>query len=150
MKHFFDPSVSEELRRRLETMRPDSERQWGTMSPAQALAHCSAAMQMVTGELRPPRAFVGYLFGGFVKRMVMANDEPLRRNTPTARELTITDMRDFEKERATLLAHVNALAAKGPSACTTYPHAFFGRMTPDEWSVLVYKHLDHHLRQFGA
>ncbi len=150
MKHFFDPSVSAELRHRLATMRPESERQWGTMNPAQALAHCSAAMRMVTGELRPPRAFIGYLVGGFVKRMVTSDDRPLRRSTPTARELVITEPRDFETERAGLLAQVNALASKGPGACTSYPHAFFGRMTPDEWSVLVYKHLDHHLRQFGA
>lgn len=150
MKHFFDPSVTGELRQRLAAIRSDSDRQWGSMNAAQALAHCSVAMQMVTGELRLPRAFVGYLFGGLVKRMVTSDDRALARNTPTARELKVADTPEFEAVRARLLAQVNALAAQGPSACTSHPHPFFGRMTPDQWSVLTYKHLDHHLRQFGA
>ena len=38
----------------------------------------------------------------------------------------------------------------GPRVCTTHPHPFFGRLTPAEWAIQQYKHLDHHLRQFGA
>jgi Protein of unknown function (DUF1569) len=43
-----------------------------------------------------------------------------------------------------------ALGDRRPPGCTTHPHSFFGRMTADEWAILMYKHLDHHLRQFGA
>jgi hypothetical protein len=45
---------------------------------------------------------------------------------------------------------IDRFAAAGPQGCTTHPHAFFGSLTPDEWAILMYKHLDHHLRQFGA
>jgi hypothetical protein len=47
-----------------------------------------------------------------------------------------------------LRASIERFAAGGPGVCTTHPHFFFGRLTPMEWSVLMYQHLDHHLRQF--
>jgi LPS sulfotransferase NodH len=62
----------------------------------------------------------------------------------------VTDERDLEAERRRLLDLVERFAAAGPAGCTTHPHSFFGRLTPREWAVLMYKHLDHHLRQFGA
>ena len=45
---------------------------------------------------------------------------------------------------------IDRFAAAGPKGCTTHPHSFFGPLTPDEWAILMYKHLDHHLRQFGV
>jgi transposase InsO family protein len=45
---------------------------------------------------------------------------------------------------------VDRFAAGGPTVCTNNPHSFFGTMTPEQWSILMYKHLDHHLRQFGV
>ena len=60
------------------------------------------------------------------------------------------DDKDFETERNRLSGLIDRFAAAGPAGCTSHPHAFFGPLTPDEWAVLMYKHLDHHLRQFGA
>jgi hypothetical protein len=74
----------------------------------------------------------------------------MRRNSPTSKELVIKDVRDFETERKRLSTLISRFAAVGPAGCTAHPHAFFGSLTPDEWAVLMYKHLDHHLRQFGA
>ena len=42
MKHLFEVAAVEEVKERMAHLRPDSERLWGKMSPAQALAHCSA------------------------------------------------------------------------------------------------------------
>jgi Protein of unknown function (DUF1569) len=41
-------------------------------------------------------------------------------------------------------------AKGGAEGCTKHPHNFFGKLTPLEWATGMYKHLDHHLRQFGA
>jgi len=30
------------------------------------------------------------------------------------------------------------------------PRCFFGKLSGKEWGELMYKHIDHHLRQFGA
>ena len=74
----------------------------------------------------------------------------MRQNSPTAPALLVKDDPDFETERARLDGLIDRFATGGAAACTTHPHAFFGKLTPDQWSILVYKHLDHHLRQFGA
>ena len=150
MKHMFEPSTVAEIKTRLMTLRPDSARQWGTMSPAQAVAHCSAGVQMALGDTLPKRAFIGRLLGWVIKPLALNNDAPMRRNSPTVPEMLVPGDLDLDEERRRLTGFVDRFAAGGPSGCTTHPHAFFGRLTPREWAVLMYKHLDHHLRQFGA
>lgn len=150
MKNFFDRGRSDEFKGRLMKLQPDSQRQWGTMTAAQAVAHLSVAVEMGLGDVRPPRALIGRVLGGIVKPMALGNDEPFRRNSPTAKELVIKDERDLNAERERLNGLIDRLVAAGPAGCTTHPHAFFGRLTPEQWGILMYKHLDHHLRQFGA
>lgn len=128
----------------------DNKPQWGKMNAGQVLAHCSAGLEMGTGELRPPRSLIGRIIGGMVKSKVLANEEPLRKNTPTAKELIVRDNRDFSKEQARLSELIDRFASGGKAGCTTHPHTFFGALTPDEWSLLMYKHLDHHMRQLGV
>ena len=150
MKNLFEGGRVEEVKRRISRLKPDSERQWGKMKPGQALEHCSRGMEMALGDKTPPRVFVGRLLGWIVKPKVMGNDEPMRRNSPTAKELVVQEERDLGTERTRLCGLIDRFAAAGPAGCTTHPHAFFGRLTPDEWAILMYKHLDHHLRQFGV
>jgi len=120
------------------------------MMPAQVMAHCAVALESATGQRQIKRVFIGRLIGPLVKRLALSDDKPMVRNSPTAKELLVTDQRDFDVERARLAALVDQFASAGPAGCTTRPHAFFGPLTPDEWGALMYKHLDHHLRQFGA
>jgi Protein of unknown function (DUF1569) len=150
MKNLFEAARVEEMKQRIAQMRPDSERLWGTMKPAQALEHCSRGMETALGDKTPPRVFIGRIIGPMVKSKVMGNDEPLRRNSPTAKVPVVQDERDLETERTRLVGLIDRFAAAGPAGCTAHPHAFFGRLTPDEWAILMYKHLDHHLRQFGV
>jgi transposase InsO family protein len=84
-----------------------------------------------------------------VKPMVFGNDEPMRRNSPTVKGLVVRDERDLGTERERLCGLIDRFTAAGPEGCTTHPHSFFGRLTPEEWAILMYKHLDHHFRQFG-
>jgi hypothetical protein len=150
METLFEPARVEEALRRVRQLRPESERLWGSMKPEQMLAHCTAGLQMAMGQIRPPRALIGRLIGRAVKRAAFRDEEPMRRNSPTARELVIGDNRDFAAESERLCGEIGRFAAAGPAGCTTHPHPFFGRITPEEWAALMYKHLDHHLRQFGA
>jgi hypothetical protein len=150
MKNLFDPARIDELKTRLATLEPESPRQWGTMKPAQAVAHCAAGMELALGDRTSPRMFIGRIIGGIIKPKVFGDDEPMRRNSPTMKELVVQDERDLEKERARLCALIDRFATAGRAGCTQHPHSFFGRLTPEEWAVLTYKHLDHHLRQFGV
>jgi hypothetical protein len=150
MKNLYEPTTVAELKDRIAHLRPDSERQWGKMTPAQAAAHCSAALEWAVGDTFAPRAFIGRLLGWVVKPKLLADEAPMRRNSPTSKTLVIADDRDLKMEQQRLSALIDRFAAAGPNGCTTHPHTFFGPLTPQEWAILMYKHLDHHLRQFGA
>ena len=150
MKNLFDPAALDEIKLRVTRLRPDAAGQWGRMNAAQALAHCAAGFELATGERRPPRHLIGRLIGRIIKPLALGNDAPMRRNSPTIPGMIVGDDRDFAAEQRKLLAAIDRFAAGGRAACTTHPHSFFGRLTPDEWAVLMYKHLDHHLRQFGG
>jgi Protein of unknown function (DUF1569) len=148
--NLFQWTTAEKIKQRLHQLRPDSPRLWGKMNPAQMLAHCSASLEMAAGEIRPRRALIGRIIGPAIKRVVFREDEPFRRNSPTAKELVMNGDWNFDAERNRLSGLIDRFVAAGPASCTTHPHAFFGPLTPDEWATLMYKHLDHHLRQFGA
>jgi len=150
MKNLFEAARAEEVKERIARLRPDSERQWGTMNPAQALEHCSRGFEMAVGKIRPPRALIGRILGPIIKPKALGNDDPMRRNSPTAKDLVVQDEREFDDERERLRGLVDRFATAGPKECTTHPHSFFGRLTPEEWAILMYKHVDHHLRQFGV
>jgi hypothetical protein len=93
---------------------------------------------------------IGRLIGGFVKSKALGDDAPMRRNSGTVPGFVVLDERDFIAERHRLNALIDRVVAVGPAGCTDHPHSFFGPMTPDQWGILMYKHLDHHLRQFGS
>ena len=78
------------------------------------------------------------------------SEKLIARNMPTDPSFVVGDDRDFEAERQRLLGLIASFAAGGPAGCTKHPHSFFGPLTPVEWAELNYKHLDHHLRQFGV
>ena len=150
MKNLFESARAEEVKERMAQLRPDSDRLWGTMNPAQALAHCAAAIEMAMGRIRPPRMLIGRVIGRIVKPTVFRDETPMRRNSPTVKSLVIKDDRDLGTERGRLYGLIERFAAAGREGCTAHPHPFFGELTPEEWAMLMYKHLDHHLRQFGV
>jgi hypothetical protein len=150
MKNLFEAATVEEVKRRMVQLRPDSERLWGKMNAPQVVAHCSAGLELALGDRTPPRVLVGRIIGWIVKPLALGNDEPMRRNSPTIQDLVVQDKRDLGTERQRLCGLIDRFVSAGPKGCTTHPHSFFGRLTPEQWAILMYKHLDHHLRQFGA
>ena len=150
-KNLFDPAVVNEVKARLGELGPRSERGWGKMSAAQMLAHCSVSMQWAVGEVVPDKGpLPARVLGRLIKPLALRNDEPMRKNSPTAKSLLVTGERDLGTERERLSGLIERFAAGGAAGCTRNPHSFFGKMTPEEWAILMYKHLDHHLRQFGV
>ncbi len=151
MKNLFDGTVANQVKSRLYKLEPHSERQWGRMNAAQMLAHCSLAMQWAVGEVAPEKGPLPLrMIGRLIKPLVFRNEDPLRKNAPTAKSLVVTDQRELDLERDRLSGLIDRFTAGGAAGCTKHPHSFFGNLTPEEWAILVYKHLDHHLRQFGV
>lgn len=147
MKNLFESATVDEVKGRLGQLSQGSARLWGRMSAAQALAHCSAAMEWAVGDKLPPRRLIGRLLGRLAKSMIV-NERPMPRNAMTDKNLLVTDERDLEVERQRLRALIERFAAAGPAGCTKHPHSLFGPLTAMEWAALMYQHLDHHLRQF--
>jgi hypothetical protein len=149
VRNLFEPASVNEISERIQRLGPDSERQWGAMTAAQMLAHCSAWMEMAAGISNPPRSLLGRIVGKVAKRSLLS-ETPIRRNLPTDKGLLVEDERDFAVEQRRLLDWIERFSSGGPERCTTHPHCFFGHLTPMEWAAMGYKHLDHHLQQFGA
>jgi hypothetical protein len=153
MKDLFDPILVEDTKQRILELRPESERQWGSMGVAQTLAHCTAGMEMAMGVFQAKRApFPASLIGPLIKPLVLRDDKPIRRNSPSSPELFPAGSTncDFISERSRLIAAIERFASQGPGGCSRYPHPFFGPLKPQQWAILAYKHVDHHLRQFGV
>lgn len=150
MNNLYEATTVGTVKERIARLRPDSQRLWGKMNVAQAMAHCSLGLEWAVGDSTPPRMFIGRMLGWIVKPLALGNENPMRRNSPTAKTLVVADERDFETERKRLCGLIDRFAAGGPATCTKHPHSFFGQLKPEEWAELMYKHLDHHLRQFGT
>ena len=150
MKNLYESATANEVKKRIAQLEPDSARLWGKMNAPQALAHCASSLEWAVGDSVPPRMFLGRIVGMIVKPLLLGNEKPMRRNSPTEKTLVVADRRDLGTERERLCGLIDRFASAGPAGCTTHPHSFFGRLTPQEWATLMYKHLDHHLRQFGA
>jgi sulfur relay (sulfurtransferase) DsrC/TusE family protein len=149
MKTLYDREACEELLQRIDKLSPDSTALWGKMNVTQMLAHSAAGMDMASGKLNIDRVFMGKLIGGFLKSFY-TSDKPFNKNTPTAKELVKVDANDFEKEKNNLKTLMQAFSEGGTEKCTTHPHPFFGKLKPEDWGIGIYKHTDHHLRQFGV
>ncbi len=149
MKNLFEQETVDEVISRINKLQPASQRQWGKMDVAQMMAHCSTAMDMALGKLNPPRIFIGRLIAPFVKS-IFTNEKPFGKNGPTGKELVVADQRDFGREQEQLKLKVRQFYEGGEARCTRHPHPFFGPLPPQAWSRGMYKHLDHHLRQFSV
>ena len=149
MYSLIQPGVASDLIGRLAQLPPDAKPQWGKMSVSQMLAHCQVPLQVALGEKELKRRAIGVLFGGMAKKRLLS-EAPFKHGLPTDPGFVVKDKRDFDKERRQLQALLQRVARSGPGIITAREHPFFGHMTAEEWGILTWKHLDHHLRQFNV
>lgn len=149
MTSLFDLETNRELSERLLKLKPDAQALWGKMTVSQMLKHAQGPFKVAFEEITFNRGLVGILFGG-IARKKLSGPEPFSKNLPTAKVFIVKDNPDFEIEKAKLLNYIKQFSIRGPAGITLKPHPFFGAMNSTEWDMLMYKHLDHHLRQFGA
>tara|TARA_R110002020_G_scaffold35408_7_gene106840 strand:+ start:95 stop:547 length:453 start_codon:yes stop_codon:yes gene_type:complete len=150
MKSIFDRKVHEDTIRRINSLTPESTPLWGKMSVDQMLAHCCVAYEMAYTDKHPKsNALVRFLLRSFVKKAVV-NEKPYPKNSRTAPVFIIADRRDFDVEKNRLISFVNKTYEYGPTYFDGKESISFGPMTTQEWNNQFYKHLDHHLTQFGV
>ncbi len=149
MKSLFEKPVYEEIITRVNSLSTQSERQWGKMNVAQMLAHCKEAFKVPLSEKSPPKIYPFALFGWMMKGKLY-DDVPWKQNLPTAPNFKINEERNFENEKTGLITLVSRFHQSNPAAIEKIIHPVFGKYTGVQWGKAMYKHLDHHLRQFGA
>jgi len=149
VKTLYQKEAYEEILNRVNKLFPGTHRLWGKMNVNQMLAHSSIALEAAIGSKYFPQLFMGKLIGRFFKSFGVG-EKPIKKNGPTNPAFIFVNTQEFEKEKQNLLNQIKIFHQGGEAKCTTNPHSFFGKLTPAEWGVLQYKHLDHHLSQFGV
>jgi hypothetical protein len=149
MHSLFDAADRQSVLGRLAQLQPGAERQWGRMAAAQMMAHCSVALEMGTGDQPRKQKLIGRIFGPFVRSSLLG-EKPFSKSSPTDPAFIVTEEKDFEAEKRRLTGIVNKFCERGPEKAAVQMHSFLGRLNGEEWGVMMYKHLDHHLRQFGG
>lgn len=149
MSSLFNASDTQQIIARINKLTTNSQPLWGKMNVTQMLEHCEPPLKVAFGDLKLKRGLIGILFGGMAKKQLMG-EKPFRRNLPTAPQFLVKDYGDFESEKQKLIGLVEKFQENGPEGLSKDPHPFFGKLTPEEWDTLQWKHLDHHLNQFGA
>ncbi|EAZ81847.1 DUF1569 domain-containing protein [Algoriphagus machipongonensis] len=150
MKNIFDPEIKEELIQRINKLSPETQPLWGKMSVDQMLAHCCVPYEMAFTDKHPkPNAILRFLLKSFVKNGVV-NEKPYKKNLRTAPAFIISGDRNFDEEKARLIAFLNQSVDLGKAHFEGKESISFGPMTSEEWNNQFYKHLDHHLTQFGV
>ena len=149
MKSLFDAAVFQQTVARVEALQASAPRQWGKMTPAQMLEHAARVVEMACGKGPQKQIWPGKLFA-WTFRKSFVGEKPFGKNAPTGRNFIIQNEPDFSAVKNRLIGVMREFHSLGARGCDGHVHAFFGRLSGDEWGVTQYKHLDHHLRQFGA
>ncbi|MDN3586454.1 DUF1569 domain-containing protein [Pedobacter aquatilis] len=149
MKNIFQTSVTTEIIERINQLKPTTAQLWGKMNASQMLAHCNVSYELVYDNTHPkPNALMKLIMKAFVKNIVVS-EKPYKRNSQTAPSFLIVDEKEFEKEKTRLIDYLNKTQQLGESYFDGKESHSFGKLNKTEWNNMFYKHLDHHLNQFG-
>jgi hypothetical protein len=147
MKSIWQDQHREEINDRVGRVSWDRPGAWGKFTAPKMICHLADSLKMAMGDLpvAPKRLPIRY---PPLKQLIIYA-APFPKGAPTAPELLAREPREWAND----VADVQALLARAASARTTetWPeHPAFGRLSKRAWGVLIYRHMDHHLKQFGA
>lgn len=147
MPMMHDNAFRESLGARLKSLRSDAERRWGKMTADQMVWHVGDGLEMALGTRPYTSGKFPPLPKGVLKFAVL--NLPWPRGAPTLDGLVATKRYDFEAERARCLRLLDEIGKKDLQSA--WPaHPAFGPVDGRFHSRLQAKHVDHHLKQFGA
>ena len=147
VKNMFEPGVKQEIIDRINKLTPQTKQQWGKMNVAQMLAHIQKPIGIAMGTHQPKGSFILRLIGPLFKSKLW-DEKPYKQSLPTDPTFVMTGAeKDFEKEKSILLSMINNFSRE---TIVGEQHPVFDKLTKDNWSKATWKHLDHHLKQFGV
>ena len=150
MKSLFEAEASQEILDRIEKLAEKAPAKWGKMSVNQMLVHCQKPIELSLGEstIKKPNFVKKFLFK--IISPALYNDKPWKEGLPTAQEYVITDSYSFDDEKKKLKSKIEKMSNSKAYFEPSKNHPYFGKFSADQWGKSAYKHLDHHLTQFGV
>jgi len=149
-KHLFDALQYQIIFERISNLHNDAKPLWGKMNAAQMMAHVTEVLKNALGEKRYSRKLIGYIIAPFWRHKFY-NQQPYKiKNLPSYHQFKIEGSKIFEEEKAQLLYWLKVFHEEGSVKTKDACHPLLGRFKPEQWAIGQYKHLDHHLRQFGV
>jgi len=150
MNNVFNQADTSEIINRINKLEPSTKPLWGKMSAEHMLAHCNVAYEMVYEDKhKKPNAIIKFILKSLVKKKVV-NDAPYPKSSNTAQQFIIKDVRDFKMEKERLVNYITKTQQLGESYFDGRDSHSFGVLNKNEWNNMFYKHLNHHLSQFGV
>jgi hypothetical protein len=150
LPNIFTKSITDGIIDRLHKLTPDTKALWGKMQVAQMLAHCNVTYEMVFEDKHAkPNAFLKFILKTLVKKKVVG-DAPFEQNSRTAPLFIIQDEKNFSAEKERLIDYILKVQTLGESYFNNKESHSFGALSAIEWNNMFYKHLNHHLAQFGV
>ena len=150
MKNIFESKTTSEIIERINKLSSTTNSNWGRMNVAQMLAHCNVTYDMVYTDKYPkPNAFKKFLLTALIKKDVVG-EKAYTKNGRTAPQFLVTDQREFEVEKQLLIGNIEKTQTLGENHFQNKESHSMGELAKNEWSNMFYKHLDHHLGQFGV
>lgn len=150
MKSLFDTAPYHEILERINQLNENTNPQWGKMNVGLMLKHCQYPLDVANGKLilkEKPHPIKKMMFKLFKSQMY--NDKTWKQNLPTVQDFRVNSFDSFEEEKTRLLNVISEFHKKDLNL--HWPdHPFFGHFTTEQWGKMQYKHMDHHLRQFGV
>jgi hypothetical protein len=150
MKNAFNENDTKELVDRINKLSPASHALWGKMTVDQMLAHCNVTYELVYENKHPKTSPFKKLILKLLVKNYVVTEKTYKKSSPTAPEFLVKDRKDFDAEKKRLVDHITKTQQLGESHFDGKESHSFGRLTKTEWSNMFYKHLDHHLSQFGV
>ncbi|MCC7124398.1 MAG: DinB family protein [Acidobacteria bacterium] len=148
MPTIWDPATRTSLQQRADRLTTSATPRWGRMHVAGMLAHLNDSTRMAIGEL--PVATIWLPIRYPPLRQIIIYLMPIPKSAPTAPELIArVDTADLAAEQQDFHACMERLGHI-TSGSQLVPHPAFGNLSFREYGVLIAKHTDHHLRQFGV
>jgi hypothetical protein len=148
MNTIFDSKTRTELIVRVELLNENSQRQWGKMNVYQMVKHCILCEEMYLKKTPYKRSILGYILGKIALNQLLKDEKPKKRNSPTKDDFKISentgDLKVEKKQWISLIQEYENYSND------IFIHWFYGKMTKEQVGISVYKHIDHHLRQFNC
>ena len=144
----FNPNDREALLQRLAKLRPESQRQWGKMNADQMVCHLIDSLEVASGS-KPATSKNNFMSNPLLRYLIVYVIPWPKGKAQTVPEMLSTKPTQWQADVNTLREQLNGAVQRGENGKWA-PHPAFGKISGKMYGTLIYKHFDHHFRQFGV